>query len=86
MMKATKISATDLRIKVRDVLERVRFKDERFIVQNFGRPVAVILSVEDYTALVKSAPTIPSDLADKRPTEVRPPAVNAAPDPVLAEI
>ncbi|MDE3089104.1 MAG: type II toxin-antitoxin system Phd/YefM family antitoxin [Chloroflexota bacterium] len=54
-MKTTKISATDLRIQTRDIIERARFKGERFVVQTFGKPVVVILGLEAYYSLQQLA-------------------------------
>lgn len=48
-MKPTTINATALRIKTRDLMERVKFRGERFIVETFGRPMAVIISPEDFS-------------------------------------
>ena len=42
------IQSTDLRRRVRDVLERVRSKRETFIVKNYNTPQAVILPYEEY--------------------------------------
>ncbi len=47
-MEATIVTATELRLKTRDLMERVKFRGEHFIVENFGRPMAVMISVEDY--------------------------------------
>ena len=54
-MEATKINATELRIQTRDILERARFKGERFLIQTFGRPVAVIMGIEEYDTLARAA-------------------------------
>jgi len=42
------IQSTDLRRRVRDVLERVRLKHETFIVKSYNTPQAVILPYEEY--------------------------------------
>ncbi len=42
------INTTDLRIKTRDLMERVKFNGERFIVETFGRPMVVIISLDDF--------------------------------------
>lgn len=52
-MEATTINATELRIQTRDILERARFKGERFMIQTFGRPVAVIMGIEEYNTLTR---------------------------------
>lgn len=52
-MEATTINATELRTRTREIIERARFKGERFLVRNFGKPVAVIISVEEYAGLLQ---------------------------------
>ncbi len=47
-MEATKVTATELRLKTRDLMERVKFKGEHLIVENFGRPMVVMISFDDY--------------------------------------
>lgn len=47
-MEPTTIGATRLRLETRDLLERVKFNGERFVVKTFGRPMAVIISLEDF--------------------------------------
>lgn len=47
-MEPETINATRLRIDTRDLMEQVKFNGQRFIVQTFGRPMAVIISFEDY--------------------------------------
>jgi prevent-host-death family protein len=42
------IQTTDLRRRVRDVLERVKVKHETFIVKSYNTPQAVILPYEEY--------------------------------------
>jgi prevent-host-death family protein len=49
MMSLT-IQTTDLRRRVRDVLERVRVKRETFIIKSYNTPQAVILPYEEYEA------------------------------------
>ena len=44
------IQTTDLRRRVRDVLERVRVKRETFIIKSYNTPQAVILPYEEYEA------------------------------------
>ncbi len=42
------INSTELRTKTRDLMERVKFNGEAFVVETFGRPMAVIISFEDF--------------------------------------
>jgi prevent-host-death family protein len=44
------IQTTDLRRRVRDVMERVRLQRETFIVKSYNTPQAVILPYEEYEA------------------------------------
>ena len=44
------IQSTDLRRRVRDVLDRVRVKREPVVVQNYGTPQVVIIPYEDFDA------------------------------------
>jgi prevent-host-death family protein len=55
LMEATKINATELRIQTRDILERARFKGERFMIQTFGKQMAVIMGIEEYKTLTRAA-------------------------------
>jgi hypothetical protein len=47
-MEPTIITATDLRIKTRDLLQRVQFNGECFIVENFRRPMVALISFDDF--------------------------------------
>jgi prevent-host-death family protein len=42
------ISMTELRIQARDILEGARFRGERYVVHRYGRPMAVIIGIEEY--------------------------------------
>jgi len=44
------IQSTDLRRRVREVLDRVRIKREPVIVQSYDTPQAVLIPYEDYAA------------------------------------
>lgn len=50
-MKPIPINATDLRLKTRDLMERVKYHGDVFVIETFGRPMAIILSVEEYARL-----------------------------------
>ena len=47
---AETIQSTDLRRRVREVLDRVRLKREAVIVQSYGTPQAVLIPYEDFVA------------------------------------
>lgn len=47
-MEPETINSTELRTKTRDLMERVKFNRESFIVETFGRPMAVLISFEDF--------------------------------------
>jgi prevent-host-death family protein len=45
------ISMSGLRIQARDVLEGARFRGERYVVSRYGRPMAVLIGIEEYHRL-----------------------------------
>jgi len=47
-MEPITINATELRNKTRDLMERVKYHGDVFVVETFGRPMAVIMSVEAF--------------------------------------
>ena len=48
---ATHISAADLHLKVGEILARIRYTGERFIIERRGVPVAAIISINDLETL-----------------------------------
>ena len=46
-MSTATISAMNLREQIGDILNRVRYAGERFIVERRGKPVAAIVSVDE---------------------------------------
>ena len=47
---AVSVQATDLRRRVREVLDRVRREQEPIIVRTYGTPQAVLIPYEDFEA------------------------------------
>lgn len=47
----TVISAVDFHRKAGDLLARIRYRGEHFIVKRRGQPVAVLLGIEEYQRL-----------------------------------
>lgn len=45
------VSATELRTRARELIERVHYYQERYVVETFGRPMAVIISCEEFEQL-----------------------------------
>lgn len=45
------LPSTHLRINTRDVMERVKFRGERILIETFGRPMVVLISLEDYLCI-----------------------------------
>ncbi len=73
-MEPVKISATELRQKTRDLMERVHYHGEHLIIENFHRPIAVMISYEDYLRVrdVITGPT-PSLVVDHQVGENKKP-------------
>jgi len=47
------ITVTELRNMTREVIERAHFRNQRYIVERAGRPMVVIVDVEEYHRLVR---------------------------------
>ena len=41
----TQITATELRAKTRDILERARFQGEKFVVSTHGKEMVVVMGI-----------------------------------------
>jgi hypothetical protein len=55
-MNIEKIHTTFFRRNLRDLMERVKFKGDRYIVETFGRPMMVLISYEGYLSVEKMLP------------------------------
>jgi len=85
-----RITATDLARRLSDVLNRVRYKNEEFLVERGGDPVAVIvpigpksdLTFAEFLRLLNAAPRPDSDFASdlERIQAAQPPAVEELPE------
>lgn len=51
-MEPQVIKATELRTRTREIMERVKYKGECFLVETFGQPMAVIVSVEEFNRIL----------------------------------
>jgi len=47
------VGSTELRAKMRDILERVKYRGEHIVITTFGRPMAVLLSLDEYQKLIR---------------------------------
>lgn len=45
------ISASELRAQIRDVLNEVIYGQVEYVIEKFGEPAAVIISIEDFRLL-----------------------------------
>ncbi|MBC7226027.1 MAG: type II toxin-antitoxin system Phd/YefM family antitoxin [Thermoflexales bacterium] len=48
---STLISAAEFHRKAGDLLARIRYRGERFIIERRGQPIAVLLSIEEFRQL-----------------------------------
>ena len=53
---STMVSALTARTQLGQILQRVRTKNERFIIGRRGQPQAVVMSIEDYIDTIAPAP------------------------------
>lgn len=56
MKEPVKISATEVHRHFSDLIRRAVIEKERFLVEKDGLPVMVMLSVDDYVALIQDQP------------------------------
>ncbi len=69
-MVPTKVTATELRLKTRELVERVKYKGEHVVIENFGRPMVVMISFEDYQRLMERIANETTPLgANERPSQ-----------------
>ena len=50
-MGIKRLSVSELRLDIRDILEGVKFRKERYVIITYGRPMAVIVNVEEWERL-----------------------------------
>jgi len=84
-----KITATDLARRLSDVLNRVRYQHEEFLVERGGDPVAAIVPIgsasevtfAEFLRLLTAAPRPDPDFADdlERIQNAQPPALEELP-------
>lgn len=60
---ATVVSAMELRKELGDKLERAYHRNERFIVERKGKPMAALIGIDDYEAILPFLENI-EDLKD----------------------
>ena len=46
-MSIKHLSVSELRLNIRDILEGVKFRNERYIIVTYGRPMAVVVNIEE---------------------------------------
>lgn len=59
-MAATVASATDLRTKTRDMLERAKFTGEHFVLESLGKPMMAIVGVQEPSELIALRDRLPN--------------------------
>lgn len=61
----TIVSAMEIRNRLGDLLSRILYRGERFVIERRGKPVAALISIEEYEALLP----IMEDLEDVKRAE-----------------
>ena len=51
-MEPTKINVTDLRLRTHEIMEQVKYHGVKYLIHTFGRPTAIILSVDEYQKIL----------------------------------
>ncbi len=60
-----RISAAELHLKVGQVISRIQYAGERFIIERRGVPVAAVVSIEDLERLERGEPERGATLAER---------------------
>lgn len=47
-MEPSTINVTELRLRTREIMERVKYKGETFLVETFGQPTAMVVNIEQF--------------------------------------
>lgn len=47
-MSIKHLSVSELRLNIRDILEGVKFRNERYVIVTYGRPMAVVVNIEEW--------------------------------------
>ena len=47
-MSIKHLSVSELRLNIRDVLEGVKFRNERCVIVTYGRPMAIVVNIEEW--------------------------------------
>jgi prevent-host-death family protein len=71
-MEPQRVNSTDLRTKTRDILAAAHFLGQHFIVENHGRPMAVVIGIDEYERLMSALRCVTEDCQKAVPTEVIP--------------
>jgi len=50
-MEPIPVTATELRTRARELIQRVHYYNECYRVENFGRPMAIIISCQEFEEL-----------------------------------
>ena len=50
-MDIRRLSVSELRLNTRDILDEVKFLHQRFVIATYGRPMAVVVNIEDWERL-----------------------------------
>ena len=48
---AVEVTSTELRVGLRDLLERVAYEEDELVVTRAGKPIAAVVSMDAYVAL-----------------------------------
>ena len=47
-MSIKHLSVSELRLNIRDVLEQVKFRNQKVVIVTYGRPMAVMVNIEEW--------------------------------------
>ena len=69
-MDIRNLSVSELRLNTRDILEGVKFLHRRFVIATHGRPMAVVVNIEDWERLSGETLVDKAEEGEEREPEV----------------
>ncbi|MFZ1595039.1 MAG: type II toxin-antitoxin system Phd/YefM family antitoxin [Anaerolineae bacterium] len=69
-MDIRRLSVSELRLNTRDILEGVKFLHRRFVIATHGRPMAVMVNIEDWERLSGETLVDKAEEGEEREPEV----------------
>ena len=68
-MSIKHLSVSELRLNIRDVLEQVKFRNQKVVIVTYGRPMAIVVNIEEWERVSGEEVISQPVFSDDRSTE-----------------